>query len=138
MLTFSYKTPLVYPVTNGFQGLRNRGLCEIVNTLRDNNELEIDMETFTKQIKIGKETREVEFKANGYGPGDAFHEAVSERGAFRKNGGKVWEAPLVWIDNGEDQFLQNTKTFLNKSGYKLTGFADEAKANHSQHNSAAR
>ena len=95
------------------------------------------MRTFTKTIKIGKESREVEFKSKGYGPGSAFHEAVSQKGAFRKTGGKVWEAKLVWIDNGKDAFLKTSETFLNRGGYKLVAFAEEAKTNHSQHNSAA-
>ena len=95
------------------------------------------MTTFTKTIKIGKETREVEFYSKGRGPQDAFHDAVSQKGAFRKNGGKVWESELTWIDNGVDAgFLQTNECFLNRNGYRLVAFADQVKANHSQHNSA--
>ncbi len=92
-----------------------------------------DSMTFTRTVKIGNETREVQFRK--VSEDHYLATAADTKGIFVKGpGGKHWTRPLIW--HCEKDCLLRNEVILNRNGYRLIGFAKGDDSNASNHNSA--
>jgi len=94
----------------------------------------------TRTVKIRGEEREVTFTVITFENGSEMceHGSSSEDGAYSK-GGKVWYQNLRFINNcgRTDWTVSTNECFLNRNGYRLINWADNARGKFdSQHNSA--
>jgi hypothetical protein len=98
-------------------------------------EIAMAMERVMKQVTIKGETREVEFVNIGH-----YLLSVRPVGLFQKRPGqKLWPHSIsLWPQPDGSFHLSQAESILNRSGYRLIGWADQATGNLSEHNSAAK
>ena len=94
--------------------------------------------TETRDVTIRGETRPVTFTVCTFEDGRQVCATSDTEGAFSK-GGKVWFTKLDFITNcgRTDWTVRTNETFLNRNGYRLIDWADNARGKaDSKHNSA--
>lgn len=92
---------------------------------------------FTVEVTIAGETRTVEAVTYDFWENRRAH-SLRAVGAFQKRPGqKVWCDTLTfWLQPDGSWKVAQSNTFLNRSGYRLIGWADKQDKNRSEHNSA--
>lgn len=94
-------------------------------------------ETITLPITINGETREVQFRVYATNEGKMIW-SVGSLGLFQKRAGqKCWPQTLFCWKQADGSYKLSTQTtILNRTGYRLIGWANEGQ-NFSNHNSAS-
>ena len=94
----------------------------------------------TRTVTLRGESREVTFTVTTFEDGREvnFNGDCDAEGAYSK-GGKVWYTALSFVNNcgRTDWTVRTNEVFLNRNGYRLIDWADNARGKFdSQHNSA--
>ena len=97
--------------------------------------------TFTHEVTIRRETREVEFTAwvyEGDLDGSWARSTDDSLAHYSKGGGKLWERGITMFHRNGRWNLQDNATILNRNGYRIRGWVREVSEAHKSHHNSAR